>query len=112
MYYAKEVGSGDDVELTMFSSISVPFFSAMFTWTYPMKDGDGNENGVIERNLGAGLQVRLPSPRLARPGSGATRSRLMNVSVCGACMEGIDIVTMYKWKDVMFLEAHAPMHAA
>lgn len=61
MYYAKEVGSGDDVELTMFSTICVPFYTAMFTWVYPMLDGEGRENGVIERNLGQGLQVLLLS---------------------------------------------------
>lgn len=57
----KDVDSGDEVELTMFSAISVPFWTAMFTWTYPMLDGEGNLNGVIERNLGQGLQVLSPT---------------------------------------------------
>lgn len=59
LYYARSVGSGDEVELTMFSKISVPFWTAMFTWVYPMQDGSGSNHAMIERIFGAGVQVQL-----------------------------------------------------
>jgi hypothetical protein len=58
LYYAKNVDSSEEVELTMFSKISVPFWSAMFTWTYPLVDSQGAHHAAIERIFGAGVQVR------------------------------------------------------
>lgn len=45
--------------MKMFGRISVPFWTAMFTWSYPIQDATGNSPATIERIFGAGVQVNV-----------------------------------------------------
>jgi hypothetical protein len=55
------VAGDEDAVLTMFGEVSVPFWTAIFTWRYPVHDAQGNEITSIERMFGAGVQVGLPT---------------------------------------------------
>jgi hypothetical protein len=49
--------SDEDPVLTMFGEVNVPFWTAIFTWRYPVEDADGNQLTTIERLFGTGVQV-------------------------------------------------------
>ena len=58
----EDIGSEDPV-LTQFGRVSEPFWSALFTWRYPVRAPDDSQISLIERMFGAGMQVSSPAPR-------------------------------------------------
>lgn len=58
LYEAEKADSDGDTVMKMFGRVNVPFWTAMFTWAYPILDATGHSPASIERIFGAGVQVR------------------------------------------------------
>ena len=53
-----ESDDDDEPVLTLFGQVSTPFWSALFTWKYPVLDAQGTELTCVHRVFGSGMQVR------------------------------------------------------
>eukprot|EP00892_Ulva_mutabilis_P004745 jgi/Ulvmu1/2642/UM014_0094.1 len=56
LYQAEDADSDGDTVLKMFGRVNVPFWTAMFTWAYPVHGAHGEMPASIERIFGAGVQ--------------------------------------------------------
>lgn len=61
----EEDDSQEQPVLTLFGRVSTPFWTALFTWRYPVVGPQGQIETTIDRIFGAGLQV---SPVTCLPG--------------------------------------------